>query len=228
MERLFSISELRTIAARALQDADYVPAASARVRDVPDTRTIRYYTSLGLIDRPTEMRGRTAFYGSRHVLQLVAIKRLQADSLTLSDIQQRLAGMTTKKLQSTAALPAGFWKQAKRYLDQLPTSPAAPTSKIEASQNETADGDEFWIRPAAAPSDPTGAAGEVSGCRISQSLQIALHPDAQLTITTSTSAKQIGPASLQRLRAAADSLIRELVRQGLIDTHSTSTRDTRS
>ena len=50
----------------------------ARPPHVPDARTIRYYATLGLIDRPEAFRGRTALYGARHLSQLVAIKRLQA------------------------------------------------------------------------------------------------------------------------------------------------------
>ena len=72
---------------------DYAGQASGRVRDVPDRRTIRYYTTLGLIDRPAAMRGRTALYGLRHLLQLAAIKRLQAHGLSLAEVQQRLVGL---------------------------------------------------------------------------------------------------------------------------------------
>ena len=110
MVRSFPIGDLRTLAARALQVGGYTPAASARVRAVPDTRTIRYYTTLGLIDRPAEMRGRTAFYTDRHVLQLVAIKRLQGQNMTLSDIQSALIGVGAVKLGLIASLPDGFWK----------------------------------------------------------------------------------------------------------------------
>ena len=42
---------------------------SRRVRWQPDARLVRYYTTLGLLDRPAEMRGRTAYYRDRHLLQ---------------------------------------------------------------------------------------------------------------------------------------------------------------
>ncbi len=77
---------------------------NGRVRDVPDRRTIRYYTTLGLIDRPAEMRGRTALYGRRHLLQLVAIKKLQARGQSLAEIQQALAGLTDKALGRVAEM----------------------------------------------------------------------------------------------------------------------------
>lgn len=70
------------------------PSNSARVRTVPGTCTIRYYTTLGLIDRPAEIRGRTAFDSRRHVLPIAVIKKRPTEDRTLSDIQAELAGMT--------------------------------------------------------------------------------------------------------------------------------------
>src|SRR5262249_46157634 len=64
------------------------------------------YTTLGLLDRPAEMRGRTALYGRRHLLQLVAIKRLQARGVSLMEIQQQLVGLTDAALRRLAKLPA--------------------------------------------------------------------------------------------------------------------------
>ena len=106
MGRRFLMSELMTLVARALSASDYAPSAvSARVRAVPDTRTIRYYTTLGLISPPAEMRGRVAYYDETHVLQIVAIKQLQAQNQSLSDIQQKLVGLPSNKLQAIANLP---------------------------------------------------------------------------------------------------------------------------
>src|SRR5215471_5756100 len=101
---LWTIEELSAQVAYALS-AGYDGSANGRVRDVPDLRTIRYYTTLGLIDRPTAMRGRTALYSRRHLLQLVAIKRLQAKGLSLAEIQERLLGLPNSRLESLAELP---------------------------------------------------------------------------------------------------------------------------
>src|SRR5437879_3826825 len=103
---LWTITELTAEVARALS-VDYAGQDSGRVRDVPDLRTIRYYTTLGLIDRAATMRGRTALYGRRHLLQLVAIKRLQAGGATLADLQAKLAGLTDTELAQLARLPDG-------------------------------------------------------------------------------------------------------------------------
>src|SRR5438552_17087054 len=106
-EGLWGLDELSARVALALA-ADYAGQASGRVRDVPDRRTIRYYTTLGIVDRPVAVpgRGRTAFYGRRHLLQLVAIKRLQAQGLSLEEVQARLVGQTDAVLEEAARLPS--------------------------------------------------------------------------------------------------------------------------
>src|SRR6516165_6947318 len=101
---LWTLDDLSARVALALAE-DYGGQPSGRVRDVPDRRTIRYYTTLGLLDRPVEMRGRTALYGRRHLLQLVAIKRLQTRGLSLAEIQERLLGLPNSRLASLAELP---------------------------------------------------------------------------------------------------------------------------
>jgi DNA-binding transcriptional MerR regulator len=100
---LWTIEELgERVAAVLSLGTGYGGVPSGRVRDVPDLRTIRYYTTLGLLDRPAEMRGRTALYGQRHLLQLVAIKRLQARGLTLAAVQERVVGLSNGALQRLA------------------------------------------------------------------------------------------------------------------------------
>lgn len=88
-----------------------------RVSAVPDPRTIRYYTTLGLIDRP-KVVGRQAVYRRRHVLQILAIKALQAINLPLSEIQTRLYGRSDSELESLLASLAEFWK--KNLEDEKP------------------------------------------------------------------------------------------------------------
>ena len=75
-------------------------SADARVRDLPDARTVRYYQTLGLLDRPARYDGRRALYGYRHLLQVVSVKLLQARGLTLAQAQQALAVASTAQLES--------------------------------------------------------------------------------------------------------------------------------
>ncbi|MFI7542554.1 MerR family transcriptional regulator [Actinoplanes sp. NPDC049599] len=85
--------------------AEYPGAPNGRVRDVPDRRAIRWYTTTGLVDRPAGMRGRTALYGPRHLLQLVAVKRRQAQGHSLAAIQAELAGASDAELTIAARVP---------------------------------------------------------------------------------------------------------------------------
>ncbi len=71
--------------------------ADGRVSAAPDARTVRYYATLGLIDRPA-LDGRVARYGRKQLLQLVAIKALQIEGLGLADIQARLYGRSEREL----------------------------------------------------------------------------------------------------------------------------------
>src|SRR5437660_12071572 len=98
---LWTLDELAAQVALALA-VDYAGPADGRVREVPDRRTIRYYTTLGLLDRPAEMRGRTACYGRKHLWQLLAIKRLQAKGLSLAQVQQSLLGLSEEELRQLA------------------------------------------------------------------------------------------------------------------------------
>src|SRR5215216_3301199 len=120
---------------------DYSGPPSGRVRAVPDRRAIRWYTTIGLVDRPVAHRGRTALYGPRHLLQLVAVKRLQARGLPLVAIQQELAGATDTDLERVARLPATTGVVP-------PAGPEAPAA-LEAGTGPAV----------AVPARPTGAAG---------------------------------------------------------------------
>jgi DNA-binding transcriptional MerR regulator len=85
--------------------AEYSGAGDGRIRDVPDRRAIRWYTTIGLVDRPLGMRGRTALYGPRHLQQLVAIKRQQAVGRSLSQIQGELNWVSPEALAELSRVP---------------------------------------------------------------------------------------------------------------------------
>jgi DNA-binding transcriptional MerR regulator len=113
-----TIGELAATAAAVVRAAD-VRGANRRSTDLPDERTIRWYATIGLLDRPSGNRGRTSLYGERHMLQLVAIKRRQAEGRTIAEIQAELVGATDRTLRKIADLPADV--EAPR----APTSPAS-------------------------------------------------------------------------------------------------------
>ncbi|MFC0555906.1 helix-turn-helix domain-containing protein [Planotetraspora thailandica] len=102
MSETWTIGELAERAAGLLGSQ---PPVNGRVRDVPNERLIRWYATIGLLDPPLTRRGRIAQYGRRHLLQLVAVKRLQAEGLSIAEIQVRLAGATDAILQHAARIP---------------------------------------------------------------------------------------------------------------------------
>ena len=96
---MMSLDELSGEVAAKLAELGLLGAApDGRVSDAPDARTVRYYTTLGLLDRPA-IENRQARYGERHLLQLLAIKALQAQDLPLAEIQQRLYARSDAELR---------------------------------------------------------------------------------------------------------------------------------
>jgi DNA-binding transcriptional MerR regulator len=118
-----TLDELTKEAERELEKLGLLGAqADGRVSAAPDVRTIRYYGTLGLVDRPSIVE-REARYARRHVLQLVAIKALQAQGLPLGKIQERLYGRSNLELENLlksvaeerrrrpARVPALVWRE---------------------------------------------------------------------------------------------------------------------
>src|SRR5258705_12501785 len=94
------IEELADRVANELAKGGLLGAArDARISAAPDARTVRYYATLGLLDRP-RIEGRQARYGERHLLQLLAIKALQGLDLPLAEIQQRLYARSDAELKA--------------------------------------------------------------------------------------------------------------------------------
>ncbi|GAB3429764.1 MerR family transcriptional regulator [Actinophytocola sediminis] len=103
-DELWTLEQLPDRVADLLSDG-YEGQSNGRVRELPNGRTIRWYTTIGLVDRPVGTRGRSALYGTRHLLQLAAVKRLQAAGRTLAEIQEQLLGATNERLADLAKVP---------------------------------------------------------------------------------------------------------------------------
>jgi hypothetical protein len=144
---------------RALAE-EYPGAPNGRVRDLPDRRAIRWYTTTGLVDRPAALRGRTALYGPRHLLQIVAVKRRQAQGHSLAAIQAELAGAPDEELAEVARVPedllatdgpapdvyegaprARFWAAVPAVAARQPLGIPAPDSATPADPGLSSDMD---------------------------------------------------------------------------------------
>lgn len=203
MNETWRIDELQAVTeqalAAALPDADL----SGRVRAVPDARTIRYYTTIGLLDRAAEMRGRTAFYGRQHVLQLVCIKRLQAAGLSLEQIQQKLAGATARKLTDWAALPASFWERPLPKKQRAATS-ATPIATAAAPQRAN-----FWAAPPVVAAELPVLPQPIASFRLPLADGVSLE-------VTGAAAERLTPEAAAELRPTLEKLTQELHRLGLL------------
>lgn len=95
------------VAERLAGLGDAATAGDARVREAPDARTVRYYQTIGVLDRPLRYDGRRALYGRRHLLQILCVKLLQARGLSLAQVQQALAAASTAQLEAAVAEALG-------------------------------------------------------------------------------------------------------------------------
>ncbi|HET9627208.1 MAG TPA: MerR family transcriptional regulator [Kofleriaceae bacterium] len=230
MDARWTLSEL--VAEVAARIAALPAPKNGQVRAVPDERTIRYYGTLGLLDRPGAMRGRTALYGDKHVAQVVAIKRLQTMGRALSEIQalwSTLDDATLSRMSGVAlAAPArrgGFWKRAAGpdastpavsadAMEEpiMPTLPMPPTGPSFAPP----------LAPATPPALPAFDAGPpvVGVMRPADApasdveLRIQLAPNVVITVALADDAA-ISPADVRALRAAAAPLLDALAARKL-------------
>lgn len=98
-KQALTIEELAAEVSRLLAAHGLSAQPDGRVSSSADLRTVRYYATLGLVDRP-RIVDREARYGRRHVLQFAAVKALQAASCSLAEIQERLYGRSEAELQA--------------------------------------------------------------------------------------------------------------------------------
>jgi hypothetical protein len=175
---------------------DYHGQRSGRVRDVPDRRAIRWYTTIGLVDRPVAHRGRTALYGPRHLLQLVAVKRLQANGLPLVAIQQELAGATDTELGRVARVPATTAApraaHARAPVRKVATGPPAPGAETDPPAGEMASAGQTPGAAASAASEVSGAAA-VRRLAAGPARRAAFWRDPPVAARTTEAAGALGP-----------------------------------
>jgi DNA-binding transcriptional MerR regulator len=88
--------------ATALVDAAGLRPTNASARAAPSARSVRFYVSNGLLDRP-EGTGTSATYNYRHLLQLLAIKIRQREGQTLDAIKREMKEVSGDALERRVA-----------------------------------------------------------------------------------------------------------------------------
>jgi DNA-binding transcriptional MerR regulator len=133
------VAELAAQAAEILRAQGLVQERGT-VSDVPDERTVRYYLTEGLIAPADEKQGTASVFGYQHLLQLLVVKKLQAEHLPIRKIRELVEGRTTRELE--CLLGDGRTARKKNaaldYLETLLVAPrrseSAPRSAPRAAQ----------------------------------------------------------------------------------------------
>jgi DNA-binding transcriptional MerR regulator len=124
------------LAAAAAQLVDELVPAQERgsVTELPDERTVRYYLAEGLISSASEKQGTASLYGHRHLLQLLVIKRLQADYLPIRKIRELIENKGEAELEELLGLGDQPGRNpALEYLKPLLERPPASAPALEMS-----------------------------------------------------------------------------------------------
>jgi len=124
----------------ALVDSAGLRPTNASARAAPSARSVRFYVSHGLLDRP-EGAGTAATYGYRHFLQLLAIKIRQREGQTLETIKREMKDVTGDALER---------RIAQSLAPALVANPVSPRTEDEAPvawrRMPVAEGVELHIR----------------------------------------------------------------------------------
>jgi len=161
------------------------------VTSVPDERTIRYYMAEGLIQTPEERQGTASVFGYLNLLQLLTVKKLQAEHLPIRKIRELVAGKSEQELEIMLGVrgTGGRKTEAKQYLETLLASaPSRPPSRS---------------MPAAAPSPPPQAGAQSHSWQ-----RVEIEPGLELHIRSDYSP----PASSGKTRSLLEKAIHRLRR----------------
>lgn len=129
--------------------------ARGTVTSVPDERTIRYYMAEGLVQTPEERQGTASVFGYINLLQLLTVKKLQAEHLPIRKIRELVAGKSEQELETLLGIGSTAAKksrdtEAKRYLESLlaptPARAAAPVTEVAAPPPQQTDQSQSWQR----------------------------------------------------------------------------------
>jgi DNA-binding transcriptional MerR regulator len=114
--------------------------ANGQAADDLSERSLRYYRTLGLLDPPQSGGG--SGYGEIHLLQLLAIRLLQARGLPLRRIRELLHGRTPSELARIRD------EGLREHLAGLPPKPGAhPPPMPEPAWNPPADPESWRMIP---------------------------------------------------------------------------------
>ncbi len=120
--KFIGVAELADAAARVLAEGGPLQERGT-VSELPDERTVRYYLAEGLLAPAEEKQGTASVFSYLHLLQLLAVKHLQAQHLPIRKIRELVEGRSERELERLLGVDAKSSDKstALSYLESLLT-----------------------------------------------------------------------------------------------------------
>ena len=185
------VAGLAEEAARILAESGTARQGRGTVTELPDERTVRYYLAEGLIPPAEEKQGTASVFGFRHLLQLLVVKKLQAEGLPIRAIRELVTGKTERQLERLLGVEQGRASgsaargEALGYLQSLLQK--GPASPLPSSPPPTAE-----------PAPPSALSGSPSAAPRERWARVELEPGLELHVSDGYRAPQ-GEGALRRL-----------------------------
>lgn len=132
-------------------------ATGSRGQEPVNPRLVRHYTTQGLLDKPLK-QGREARYRYRHLLQLLAVRRLLAEGYSASSIGSLIGGqgnaVLEDLLQGGVQLTVEAANPALAFLSQIRERGESSTQERSAPSRKRASGPVLQAPPSASAPAP--------------------------------------------------------------------------
>jgi DNA-binding transcriptional MerR regulator len=180
-QKFVGVAELAAVAARVLAESGPVQARGT-VSELPDERMVRYYLTEGLLAPAEEKQGTASVFGYQHLLQLLAVKHLQAEHLPIRKIRELVEGRSERELERLLGLDAKAADKnaALSYLESLLTQ----TRPAHTSPPPPANTQSFAKRRSVVPSMPQSAAPSPAPPTAATWERIEIEPGLELHISS--------------------------------------------
>jgi DNA-binding transcriptional MerR regulator len=193
--RYVGVAELAQESARILSESGLAQQARGTVTELPDERTVRYYLAEGLIPPSEEKQGTASVFGFRHMLQLLVVKKLQAEHLPIRAIRELVTGKTERQLEKLLGAGQGGGAasrgEALSYLESLLRKSPSPSAAA----------------PSAPPPRPPALMASPSGSTRETWARVEIEPGLEVHVSESYRAPQEDGA-LRRLSRAFINVLR--------------------
>lgn len=206
------VAELAAEAAKILAESGLAQERGT-VTEVPDERMIRYYLAEALISPAEDKQGTASVFGYRHLLQLLVVKKLQAEHLPIRKIRELVEGRETRELERLlgADKSAASRNEALSYLEKLLTQPAgtSPPTAAKGRDFSSARLPGLAQSAAVAPFSPSNSSSSSSSNGAWERIEI--EPGLELHVHSSYQP----PGETRGLRRLAQSVMRLIESRGL-------------